>query len=157
MVGVVKGDHGGTAGVVPGDLDGVLHGLGARVEQRGALLVRARGVAGQFLADLHVPLVRGDHEAGVGELGDLGLDALGDGGRRVADRGDRDAGAEVDQGVAVRVEQHPAAGGGDEDRQRGRDAPGDGTVAALGQRARGGARDLGDKVTTLWQLWAASG
>ena len=38
---------------------------------------------------------------------------------------DRDAGAEVDQRVAVGVEEDAAAGGLDEHRQRGADAVGD--------------------------------
>ena len=80
-----------------------------------------------------------------------------DGVGRVADRRDRDAGAEVDQRVAVGVEQHPAAGRGDEDGQRGRDASGDGArCGAPSGRARR-VRDLGDKVTALRQLRAASG
>ena len=157
VVGVIERDHRRPPGVVAGDLHRVLDRLGARVEQRGALLVGARRAARELLADLHVPLVRGDHEAGVGELRDLLLHAADDGVGRVADRRDGDAGAEVDQRVAVGVEHHAAAGGGDEDGQRGRDAARDGAVAALHQGARGGSGDLGDKVTALRQLRAANG
>ena len=51
----------------PGDLHGVLHRLGAGVEQRRALLVVAGREPGQRLAHRDVALVRRDHEAGVGE------------------------------------------------------------------------------------------
>ena len=50
-----------------------------------------------------------------------------------------------------------AAGRGDEDRQRGRNAAGDGGVAALHQGTGNGSGDLGDKVTALRQLRAANG
>ncbi len=46
VVGVVEDHHGLSAGGVAGDLDGVLHGLGTRVEQRGALGLVARRRAG---------------------------------------------------------------------------------------------------------------
>ena len=67
VVGVVEDDDGLPAGGVPGDLDRVLHGLGAGVEQRRALVVRAGRQPAEFLADLDVALVRRDHEAGMGE------------------------------------------------------------------------------------------
>ena len=78
MVGVVERDDGLLAGVGAGDLDGVLDRLGAGVEQRDALRVVARGQPVELLADVDVPLVRGDREAGVGELGDLRGDGLDD-------------------------------------------------------------------------------
>ena len=82
VVGVVEDDDGLPAGGQPGDLDRVLHGLGAGVEQRRALLVVAGGQPGQLLADGDVPLVRPDHEAGVGEGGHLRLDRGDDLGAR---------------------------------------------------------------------------
>ena len=68
-----------------GDLDGVLDRLGAGVEQRGALVVVARGELVERLGDGDVALVRRDHEARVGERLDLGLDRVDDARRAVAD------------------------------------------------------------------------
>ena len=116
VVGVVEHDDRVAAGVVAGDLDGVLHRLGPGVEQRRALLVGARGELGQLLADLDVLLVGRDHEAGVGEVGDLPLDRLDHARGGVADGGDGDAGAEVDELVAVDVDEDAAAGPLDVDR-----------------------------------------
>ena len=109
MVGVVEDDDGVAAGVPAGDLHGVLDGLGAGVEQRRALVVVAGGEPVERLAHLDVPLVRGHHEAGVGELGDLGLHPRDDLGGGVADVDDGDAGAEVDELVAVDVDEDAAA------------------------------------------------
>ena len=75
-------------------------------------VVVARGELGQRLADVDVAVVRRDHEAGVGERA-RPAPAPGADHRaaRVADAGHRDAGAEVDQRVAVDVDEHAAAGG----------------------------------------------
>ena len=97
VVGVVEDDDGVAAGVRASDLDGVLDRLGAGVEQHGLLGMVAGRQLGQQLADLDVRLVRGDHEAGVGELRDLLLHPADDLGRGVADAGHRDAGRHVDQ------------------------------------------------------------
>ena len=69
----------------------------------------------------------------------------------VADAGHRDAGAEVDQRVAVDVDQHAAAGPLDEHRQRGADAAGHHRVAALHQRGRARAGDGGHQAAFLGQ------
>jgi hypothetical protein len=116
VVGVVEDHHGVAPGGVPGDLDGVLYRLGTGVEQRGPLLVRAWRQSVELLAHLDVALVRRHHEAGMGELGDLLSHPADNLVRAVADRGDRDAGAEVDERVAVDVHDYAAARGGDEDR-----------------------------------------
>lgn len=103
VVAVVEDDDGLALGVRTGDLDGVLDGLGARVEQRGLLGVVTRRELGQRLGDGHVALVRRDHETGVGEVLQLGGGAAHDGLGGGADRGHGDAGTEVDQAVAVDV------------------------------------------------------
>ena len=157
VVTVVESDDARAPRGRPGDLDRVLHRFGAGVDQHRALLVLSRGQPVELLADRHVPLVRGDHEAGVGEP----LDLLGDGdddlGCGVAHAGDRDAGAEVDQRVAVDVEQDPAAGTLDEDSERGADARRDGRRAAGRQLPRARARDLGDQPPSLRQTRTAGG
>ena len=70
----------------------------------------ARRQLGQLLADLDVALVRRDHEAGVRERRHLLLHARDDPRRGVADADDGDARAEVDQRVAVDVDEDAAAG-----------------------------------------------
>ena len=144
MVGVVEGDDRVPAGGHPGDLDRVLHRLGAGVEQRRALLVIVPGVSSlSFSATVDVLLVRRDHEAGVGEVGDLGLHAFDHPRRGVADRGHGDARAEVDQLVVVDVEDDPAAGLLDVHRQRGADPAGHGRGLARVHRLRRRAGDRG--------------
>jgi len=75
----------------------------------------------------------------------------------IADRDHGDAGPEVDEGVAVGVHQHAAAGGGDEHRQDVADAAGDRAVAPREQLAGGGPGDLGDEAALLRQRGAAGG
>ena len=74
--------------------------------------------------DLEVLLVRRDHEAGVGEVVDLLGDRVDDALVAVADGRHGDAGAEVDELVAVDVAQDAAGGLLDVDRQSGADAGG---------------------------------
>ena len=76
-------------------------------------------------------------------------------GRGVADAGHGDAGGEVDQGVAVGVDEHAAAGRLDEDRQRGADAVGDVPVPALELLPGARAGDLGDESAFLGEGRAA--
>jgi hypothetical protein len=154
---VVEDGHGGPAGVGSGDLHGVLDGLSAGVEQRRLLRVVAGRQLRELLADVDVPVVRRHHETGVGEgahlLGDP-VDHLGCG---VADAGDRDPRRQVDQRVAVDVDDHAAAGRGDEDRQRGADA-GRHVLPAAGQRRqRDRPGDVGDEVPPLREARPAGG
>ncbi len=143
VVGVVEGNDGVPAGGEPGHLDGVFDSLGAGVEQHGALLVVARGEAVQLLGDGHIAFVGRDHEAGVGEVLHGFLHSTDDGGVRGADARHGDAGAEVDEGVAVDVVDDAAVGVGDEDRNARRNARGDDRFAALGQGDGLGAREVG--------------
>ena len=93
------------------------------------------GHAGEFLADRHVLLVRGDHEAGVGEPVGLLADGGRDAGGAVAHRRHGDPGAEVDQGVPVNVDEHAAARGADEHRENMADPAGHAGLAAGQQLA----------------------
>ena len=110
MEGVVEDHHGGPPGGRAGVLDGVLQRLAAGVEQRGALLVVAGGDPVQRFGDLDVGLIRRGQEAGVGVSRQLCGRAGDDVGGGVADRGDRDAAAQVDEGVAVDIDEDPTAG-----------------------------------------------
>jgi hypothetical protein len=64
------------SGGVPGDLDGVLHRLGAELNSAERFSKPPGVSAAQFLADRDVLLVRSDHEARVSEPLDLGPDRL---------------------------------------------------------------------------------
>lgn len=156
MVAVVEHDHSLPPGVGPGDLHGVLDGLGAAVEQRGLLGVVARGQLGEGLGDRHVALVRRDHETGVREVLELGGGPADDGLGAGADARDGDARAEVDQPVAVDVLDDAAARARGEHRQhrpdprrdrgdttslqllRLRSGDGGDYAALLGKRRKGG-------------------
>jgi hypothetical protein len=59
----VEGDHGVAAGVVAGDLDGVLDRLGAGVDQHRLLGVGAGRVLAEQLRHLEVGLIRRHREA----------------------------------------------------------------------------------------------
>ena len=156
VVGVVEHDDRVAAGVVARHLHRVLHRLGAGVEERRALLVVAGGELGELLADLDVLLVGRDHEAGVGEVGDLALHRLDHLRRGVADRGHRDAGAEVDELVAVDVAEDATARLLDVDRQRGADAGRDARDLAGLERLRARAGDLGGEDAFLGQCHFSS-
>ena len=143
MVGVVEHDDGRTPGVGAGDLHGVLDGLGPGGEQRGALLVVAGGQPVQRLGHADDAVVLGDHEAGVGEPRRLvghGAGHLGGGG---ADAGDRDAGGQVDQPVAVDVDQQRALRVVDEHGEDHSEAPRQRPLPSGVQLAGARAGDLG--------------
>ena len=149
VVAVLDDDDCGALGVGTGDLHRVLDCLGAGVEQRRALLVIAGCDAIEGLAYLDVTGVRGDHEAGVGEVGNLTRHPLDDIGVRVADRGNGDAGAEVDHRVAIDVDEHAAAGLDDEHRPAHADAGRHCLGLAREQCLRLRARDARDEPALL--------
>ena len=157
MVAVVERDDGLPAGELAGDLDRVLDGLGAGVEQRALLLVVAGRDAVERLGDGDVRLVRRDHEARVGELGDLRLHGRDDAGVRVADGRDGDAGAEVDERVAVGIDDHASPGRDGRDGNRVADAGGDRGGLAGEKLLRTGARQLGDEAALLRERGPAEG
>jgi hypothetical protein len=149
---VVEGHDPRATGRVARHLDHVLDRLGTGVDQEGALLVVSRGQLIQTLTDLDVARVGGHHEAGVGEESRLLPDGLDDQGGAVAGVGRRDAGAEVDQPVAVDVLEYPRAGPDHEDGQ-GRAHPlGDGALPARLQLPRARPGDLGEKPALLRNL-----
>ena len=78
-----------------------------------------------------------------------------DAGRAVAHRRHGDPRAEVDQRVAVHVDEHAAAGGADEHREDMADPAGHGGLAAGQQLARARSGDLGDEAAHLGQARAA--
>ena len=151
MVGVIERDDRVASRRQPGDLDRVFDGLGARIEQHGALLEVAGGDLVELLGDGNVALVRRHHEAGVREVRGLLGDCRRDGGVARADGCDGDSGAEVDQRVAVDVDDHSAVGVGREDGNAGADARGDGTQSALPDLPRAWAGQFADQLPLLGQ------
>ncbi len=151
MVSVIKGDHRLPPGARTCDLDRVLDGFGPRVEQRRPLGEGTRGERGELLADRDVGLVRREHEAGVRVPRHVLLHSGDDVRGGVADADYSDAGPEVDEGVAVKVDDHSAAGAVDEDGQGGADAAGDGGVPPRLQLQRPRSRHAGHEPAFLRQ------
>jgi hypothetical protein len=152
VIGVVERGDGLLPGMGAGDLDGVLDRFRSGVEQRRALFVVARGQPVERLGHGHIALVGRDHEAGVGELLDLGLDRVDHTRSAVADRSDCDAGAEVDQAVAVGVDDDAATGPHTEHRHRRADAGGDRGYLTRHQLLRTRSGNCGHEVTALGDL-----
>src|SRR5690606_22112846 len=123
-----------------------------RVHEDGAFLVVAGGDPVERLAHVHVPLVGVDHEAGVGEAGELFAGAGHHPGVGVTHVGDGDTGTEVDEPVAVHVFNDAAAGPHHVDRQGAAYSLSDGRGPALLQRTRPGTGDLGDEPTFLGEI-----
>ena len=117
MEGVLEDHHVGASGRDARDLDGVLNGLSTRGEQHGAFRVCVRGEPVEVLGHLHIAVVLGHQEAGVSESGDLLLHARQDVWSAGADAGDGDAGGQVDQVVAVDVDDDATTGTLHEHRQ----------------------------------------
>jgi hypothetical protein len=155
MVAVIERDHRLPLGIGAGDLDGIFNGFRARVEERRALLVHARSQPVELLADRHVPFVRSDHEAGMGEARGLLLHRRHHARRAVADADHRDPGAEIDERVAVDVFNHAAAGAGDVNRQHAAHALGDRCRPSCMQFARTRAGNFGDESAPLEKRGAA--
>ena len=78
MEGALERDHAGASGVQARELDRVLDGLGAGVEERCARLTGDRRERAQPLGELDVRLVRNDREVRVEEASGLLRDRLDD-------------------------------------------------------------------------------
>ena len=142
----LEGDHRRPARVAARELDGVLDGLGARVEERGLGRAGERSERRQPLGVLDVDLVRDDREVGVEEARGLLLHRGDDARVGVADGEAADAAGEVDEAVAVDVGDDRAVALRDHDRQVEPERVGDHRLLALGDLAGAGARDLGTKL-----------
>ncbi|SKT98119.1 Uncharacterised protein [Mycobacteroides abscessus subsp. abscessus] len=100
----------------------------------------AGGQGVEQLGDLYVPLVGRHHETGMSEMGCLVGDCGGNGRVGGADGGHRDACSEVDEGVAVGVDDHAAIGVDGIDRRGGAHTRRHRGAAALGQCTGPGSR-----------------
>ena len=142
----LEADHGRPARVAARELDRVLDGLGAGVEERGLRRAGERRDRRQPLGVLDVDLVRDDREVGVEEARGLLLHRRDDARVRVADGEAADAAREVDEAVAVDVGDDRAAAVRDHDRQVEAERVGDDALLPLGDLAGARARDLGAKL-----------
>ena len=131
-----EGDHPGLARHLPGQLEGAVHRLGARVAEEHLRVGEERAQRTDALGQGHVAgVVR--HHRGVDERAGLLGDGVGHSGMAVTDRGHGDAGAEVEVAAAVDVDDpRPLAPLGDHVVVAGQD-PGQRLVVA-GQPRRGG-------------------
>jgi len=141
--GALEADHGRPAGVAARELDGVLDGLGAGVEERGLRRARERRERGQPLGVLDVDLVRDDREVGVEEPRRLLLHGGHHAWVCVADVEAADAAREVHEAVAVDVGDRCAFAVRDHDRQVETERIGDDAFLPLGDLAGARARNLG--------------
>ena len=152
---VVEDHDGGTPGGGAGVLDRVLHRFAPGVEQGGAFVVVTGSDPVEHLGDLEVGLVWRGQEAGVGVLRQLGGGARDHGRRRVAHRRDRDTATEVDERVAVDVDDHAAARGRHV-HVGGAAQPGRQCRVAAGSQLEGaGAGNVGVDAAHLVQLGSA--
>ena len=103
MEGALEGDDARPSRREPRDLDGVLDGLGARVEERRARRACERRQLAETLGELDVAGVGDDREVGVDKPRSLLLDRLDDVRVAVADVAHTDAAREVHERVAVDV------------------------------------------------------
>ena len=97
MEAALERDHRGPLRVRARELDGVLDGLGAGVEERRLRGAGERRDREQPLGERHVDLVRDDREVGVEEARRLLLHRLDDARMRVADVQAADAAGEVEK------------------------------------------------------------
>ena len=146
---VIERHHGRFACVRPGDLDRVLDRFRAGVEQRRPLLARAGREPVELFGDRDVPLVRCDHEAGVGEPGRLISNRGDDGRRRVSDGGHRDARTQIDEPITVDVFDDAAEGPRRVHGHGVADPTGDGGALPVDQCLRQRAGYLGGEVAAL--------
>lgn len=117
MIGVVEHDHPGTTRGSTCDLHRVLQGLRAGAEQGGALGELPRGQLVEPIGHVDVALVLGDEEAGMSEPGDLLLNARDHPWSTGAHAGHRNTRGEIDEVVAVDVDEDAPTRPFDEYRQ----------------------------------------
>ena len=135
-------DHSLPLRVETRELDRVLHGLGAGVEEGAAGLTADRDERAEALRELDIALVRNDGEVGVEKAVDLIGDRLDDARMVVADVRDADSADEVDERVAVDVRDRRATRTVGDDRPVDDQRTGDRVPLALEDLAAAGTRNL---------------
>jgi len=120
--GPLKGDDRRTLGVGTGDLNGVLYGLGAAVEQDGLLGEVAGGYFVQPFRQLKVGFIEGDHEAEMKVLVRLLLYGRHDLVGAMPYVEDANTSGKIDVGVAIDIGDQGPLGLGDDYRRNMKDA-----------------------------------
>jgi len=138
----VEGDDRRSPRVGACELDRVLDGLGAGVEEGGLEVAADRDELEEPLGERNVVLVGDDREVGVREALDLLLRGLDDPCVRVSDVEAADSAREVDERVAVDVGDRGAVRLLDHDRQIDRERLGNHAGLAFEDLAAARARDL---------------
>ena len=112
---IFKGNDGRALGISAGDLDSVLGGLSAGVDEQRFLSKISRRERVEPFADGHVAFVRQHIEAGVQELVELATNGFDDAGRAMACIEAADASGEVDEAIAIDIFYDRPVGLGDKD------------------------------------------
>ena len=110
VIAALETDNRRPAGVFPRQLDGVLNGFGAAVGQDGLLAERSGRRLVQDLRQAHVRLVGRHQRTGMDVFRSLRLNGPHNRRRRVPNRQHADPAGEVDQRIAVGVENKTAVG-----------------------------------------------
>ena len=142
----LEGDDPRSPGVEAGQLDRALHGLGSRVGEEHAGRLAERRDARQLLAEFHVARLVEVSGRDVDQPLGLLLDRRHH--RRVAVTGgdDRDARREVEEPIAVDVDDHVAGAGFGDQRVGPRQGGADGCVVSRDEGSGSRAGKLGDDV-----------
>src|SRR5579884_3346546 len=130
--GIFKGDDAGPTGIRPCDLDRILDGLGAAIEQCRLLVEAAGDDLGEPTAHLQIRLVGGHAEAAVNELLSLLTDGVHHRSRRVAGVDSPDPARKVDVALPVDIPELCSMGPIDHNGGRiGSDSRGNVLLSAL--------------------------
>ena len=149
VIRMLNHDNGLTLGVGARDLHGVFYRFGTGVKQCRTLGVITGRESVQRFTHFDVSLIGRDHEARVREQGDLILHAGYDLGIGVTHRCHGDSRAQVDQVVAIDINQDSASCSFNKDGQGGADSAGHSSGSALHERIRLGAWNSGNDPSFL--------
>ena len=142
-------DHGRSLRVRARELDRVLDGLGAGVEERRLRRTAERRQRDEPFRERHVRLVRDDREVRVEEARGLLLHCVDDARVRVADVEAADAAGEVDERVPVDVGERRAFAALDHDGEEDRERVGDDAVLPGEDLLRSRPRNCGLQLDRL--------
>jgi hypothetical protein len=152
VVSVSEHDHRRATGCRTSDLDRVLDRFRTGREQRRPLRVVTRGKPVQRGGYVDESLVLRDQEARVGEALGLLRNTSDDGRVGRSDGRHRDPGREVDDVIAIDIDEDAASGSLDEDRHRDAQTAGKFRSALHLQLLRHGTWDAGGKDAALLRL-----
>ena len=124
MIAVLENRNSATPGVLAGNLDAILNGLGTGVDQDGLLGVVAGGVLGKQFTDPDILFVRSAREQRVRHARELLLRGRDNGVVRVANGHHADSATKVEEVVAIDIDNDCAVRAFDVDAERGANTAG---------------------------------